>query len=262
MGPIIQIFDTVLLHPIINILLFFYQGLLNLGIPGAFGLSIIILTIVIRALLNPFYSRQMLLAKKMEELRPRLDELTTKHKDDKATLQKEQLKLYQETGINPAAGCLFAIVQIPVFIALYRVLLFFLDSSKGKSLATIADRVNKIVYADFLKVTTIDPMFFGINLAVAPSHFSQYGTIYLAIPVITGVLQYFQAQATLPKTKKVEGDKKNQSDMQTAMATQMRYLFPLMIGYFAYILPVGLSLYWNTFSVISIIQQKQHERSK
>lgn len=256
---IVQIFDTLLLNPIINLLLFLYNGLTNIGVPGAFGLSIIILTIIVRGALNPFYKKQMLLAKKMEELRPRIEELTTKHKDDKAQLQKEQLKLYQETGINPASGCLFAIIQIPFFIALYRVLLFFLD---GKGLSTIAGRVNKLAYADFLKVTTVDPAFFGFNLAVTPSHFSQYGMIYLLVPVVTGVLQYFQAKATLPKPSvKKATDEKKPSDMQSAMATQMRYLFPIMIGYFAYILPVGLSLYWNTFSVISIVQQKQHDRA-
>lgn len=258
MDALIQIFDLIFLNPIINLLLFLYKGMVNLGLPGAFGFSIILLTIIVRYLLNPFYKRQMLLAKKMEELRPALEELTHKHKDDKAALQKEQLKLYQETGINPASGCLFALIQIPFFIALYRVLLFFLD---GSGLTTISARVSKVAYADFLNVKVIDPMFFGLNLAVTPSHFSEFGPIYLAVPVITGVLQYFQAQVTLPKRKKTTGDKKSEPDMQTAMATQMKYLFPLMVGYFAYILPVGLSLYWNAFSIISILQQKQHERA-
>ena len=86
--------------------------------------------------------------------------------------------------------------------------------------------------------------------------------MYLLVPVITGALQYFQNKITLPQAPKVEEpkdekEKKESStseEFQKAMNTQMKYFFPVMIGYFSYTLPLGLSLYWNIFSIFSIIQ--------
>jgi YidC/Oxa1 family membrane protein insertase len=198
----------------------------------------------------------------MQELKPRLDKLTLKYKNEPKQLQAEQMKLYQEAGINPASGCLFMVVQIPVFIALYNTLSLFL---KGNPQQVIAD-VNKSLYFPFLKLSSIDPHFFGLNLALSPQKSGLW--FYYIIPLITGVLQYFQAKASLPQTtqgpamkealKKDGKDKKPEStgDFQKAMNTQMQYILPVMIAYFSYTLPVGLSLYWNIFSIFSIIQYR------
>lgn len=255
-----QIFNAVFYVPITNLLVLLYKGFLLIKIPGAFGFAIIGLTILIRALFNPFFKKQLETAKKMAELKPHLDHLSTKHKDDKKTLQAEQLKLYQQAGINPASGCLFMIIQIPVFLALYQTLSSFLTNGQGAK--TIAE-INNFLYASFLRITTIDPMFLGINLATTPKASGQW--YYLLIPAITGLLQYFQAQATMPApapakeiVKAGEGDKKDDSgDFQKAMNTQMKFLFPVMIGWFSYTLPAGLSLYWNIFSLFSILQYRQ-----
>lgn len=259
-----DLFNTLLIHPIINLLLLFYYVCTNLGLPGAFGLAIVMLTLFIRILSNPLYKKQMHLAKQMQDLKPELDKLNEKYKNDKQRLQQEQIKLYQEKGINPAGGCIVAIVQIPVVIGLYRVLLMFLENG---ALDKAASKVNQFVYADFLKITHIDPWFFGFSLGVPPSHFKTVGFHYLIIPVITGLLQYvqFDLQAPKPAPKPVETDKnakgkdskdkkKDEPDMQTAMSTQMRYLLPFMVGYFSYILPVGLALYWNVYSLFTIYQ--------
>jgi YidC/Oxa1 family membrane protein insertase len=206
------------------------------------------------------------MAKKMEELKPHLDRLSKKHKDDKKRLQEEQLKLYKQMGINPAAGCLFAIIQMPIFIALYNVLSIFLLNG-GVSKTKIVDQINKIVYIGLLKITSINPWFFGFNLGVAPAHYHKFGTHYLIIPVITAFLQYLQITLSTPKAssaktaikiteKKSEG-KEDSEDMQKIMSTQMKFMFPLMIGWFSYSLPIGLSLYWNIFSIFSIIQYKK-----
>ena len=107
-----------LIWPILNILIALYKGLALLKIPGAFGFAIIILTIIIRGLLTPFTKAQLKSAKKMQDLKPQLDELSRKHKGDKTKLQQAQMSLYKEAGINPAAGCLPLLVQIPIFISL------------------------------------------------------------------------------------------------------------------------------------------------
>ena len=149
-------FNTLFVFPILNLLVLFYKGFLLVKLPGAFGFAIVGLTVLIRGLFNPFFKKQIETAKKMAELKPHLDHLSKKHKDDQKTLQAEQLKLYQQAGINPASGCLFMIIQIPVFIALYQTLSLFLTNGQGaKAIAAI----NNVLYAPFLKIAALDPIY-------------------------------------------------------------------------------------------------------
>lgn len=273
-------FNTIIINPILNLLVLLYKGFLSVGVPGAFGFAIITLTILFRLILNPFFKQQIESQKKLNALKPRMTELENKHKDDKTRLQQAQLDLYKEHGINPASGCLFAIIQIPLFIGLYQTLQHFVNAASSK-VATQA--INKALYSKALAITTIDPNFFIYNLALSPQHFKLFEfsfskgitlfsqnmpyAHYLLIPIITGLLQYVQAIKTLasqPIKKKEDVDEKKtedkkdassfSGDFQSAMNTQMRYFFPAMIAFFSYQLPVGLSLYWNIFSIFSIIQ--------
>lgn len=266
---IVQIFNTIFFLPILNLLVGFYKLFLFIKIPGALGFAIIALTIAIRLLFQPFFQKQIETAKKMQELKPHLDNLSEKHKNDKKQLQAEQLKLYQQHGINPTSGCLVMIIQMPIFIALYQALY---EPFKHGGLKTAAIEINKKLYPSFvpfLKIISIDPWFLGFNLAISPKQAGVW--YYLLIPLVTGILQYFQAQASMPQApakasevkqatdNKQDKDKKknDQGDFQKAMNTQMKYMFPLMIGYFSYTLPVGLALYWNIFSIMGIMQYKK-----
>jgi len=258
-----QIFNTIFAQPILNLLVGFYKLFLSINLPGAFGWSIIALTIVVRLILQPFFKQQMEMSKKMQEIKPHMDRLNEKHKKDPKKLQEEQMKLYQQHGLNPASGCLFMIVQLPVFYALYGTLSRFLTVNNPSKLIA---GINKELYFPFLKIQAINPDFFGINLAVTPS---KAAGLYYAIPVITAVLQYFQTQMSMPvaaapvspvkdkEEKRGKTEKKTDSgDFQKAMNMQMKYLFPLMIGWFSLNLPVGLALYWNIFSIFTILQYK------
>lgn len=252
-------FNTVFVFPILNLLILIYKGLLIIKIPGAFGFAIIFLTVIVRAAFNPFFKSQMQMSKKMAEIKPQLDKLAVKHKNDQKQLQQEQLKLYQQAGINPASGCLFMIIQIPIFIALYQTLSLLLINKGGKVVAAI----NKVLYSKSIGITLIDPWFFGLNLAMTPKQGGHF--LYLLVPLVTAFLQYLQAQsmtpATVPSSSAItskDGTKKdNTNDFQKAMNTQMKYLFPIMIGWFSYSLPIGLSIYWNVFSLFSIVQYKK-----
>lgn len=261
-----NIFNTILVFPILNILLFFHQIFLFIRLPGAFGLAIVSLTVLVRLVLHPFFKKQLETSKKMQDLKPHLDRLSSKHKNDKKKIQEEQMRLFKEAGINPASGCLFMIIQIPVFIALYNTLSLFLTNG---NMTKVIGEINKVVYSPLLRIQTIDPWFFGFNLAVAPNKAGVW--YYYLIPLITAVLQYFQTVTMTPpaapalaekKTDPAKKDEKSGSDdFQKAMNTQMKFIFPLMIGWFSYTLPVGLSLYWNIFSIFSIIQYKKMKSS-
>ncbi len=285
-------FDTIIINPFLNAIVALYKLFLSIGLPGAFGFAIIALTVIFRLILHPFFKQQIESQQKLTALKPKMSELEKKHKDDKTRLQQAQLDLYKEHGINPASGCLFAIVQIPIFIGLYQTLRHFVDAASS---TIVVGNINKILYNKVLAIKTLDPNFFIYNLALSPQHYKivdvsmKSGIVfhpqnlpyihYMLIPLITGLLQYVQAQKTIgaqpvkPKddprqapssAKATAGEqddkgsgKKDESfsnDFQSAMNTQMRYFFPVMIAFFSYQLPVGLSLYWNIFSIFSIIQ--------
>lgn len=122
--------------------------------------------------------------------------------------------------------------------------------------------INKVLYFPFLEISSIDPMFLGFNLALSPQKAGNW--FYYLVPVVTAGLQYAQTVMTMKSTQAApqttKGDEKKEDmagDFQKAMNTQMRYIFPVMIGWFAYTLPVGMSLYWNIFSIFSIVQYQQ-----
>lgn len=258
-------FNNVFVIPILNVLVLFYKVFSTLKIPGDFGWSIIGLTALVRLVLHPFFKQQIETAKKMQDLKPHLDRLSQKHKKDPKILQSEQMRLYKEAGINPASGCLFMIIQMPIFIALYQTLSLFLLNGNSKKLV---DSINRVLYSQSLKIQTVNPWFFGYNLALTPAKSGLW--YYYLIPVLTGVLQYLQVSVSQPsKTSSAQASsftkvtedksegKKDTGDFQKAMSTQMKFIFPFMIGWFSYSLPVGLSLYWNIFSIFTIIQYRK-----
>jgi YidC/Oxa1 family membrane protein insertase len=253
-----DVFNLIFFDPIVNLLIFIIRVLEAASIPGALGLSIIILTMLIRGALWPLMSSQMKSAKKMSDLKPHLDELKTKHKEDKQAFAQAQMALYKEHGVNPAGGCLPTIIQIPIIIALYQTILTLFEVS-GIS------KINHVLYNPSWNLTKApDLNFFGFNLANKPADFAHVGVIVLLIPVITALLQLLQSLMMVPQTPlkeypkdtpKEKKEKISTEDSMMAMQGQMMYLMPLMIGYFAYTLPIGLALYWNTFTIFGILQQ-------
>lgn len=251
------IFNQFLIWPIINLLLVFYKLFEFLKIPGALGLAVIALTVLIKMILAPLTAVQMKSAQKLSLLKPRIDKLNELYKNDKTRLSQEQMRLYKEAGVNPAAGCLPLLLQFPILIALYNV--FFSVLGNG-NLVKLTEEINRIVYLPALKIARFDLSFFGTNLAYKPNQWQQYGWWLLAVPVLTGLLQFWQTKLMTPsqpknQTPNTKPSDGKEEDMSAAMQKQMSIMMPLMIGFFAYSFPLGLSLYWNTFTVFGIIQQ-------
>ncbi|MDO8573594.1 MAG: YidC/Oxa1 family membrane protein insertase [Candidatus Daviesbacteria bacterium] len=259
MSGIIAIFDTLFFGPVVNLLVLIFSGLQAIHIPGALGFSIVILTVAIRILVWPFMAAQIKATKKMAELKPHLDELKVKHKGDKQAMAQAQMALYKEHGVNPAGGCLPAVIQIPVFIALYQSIINILPGAGGH-----IDKINSLLYFPQLKLAAnLDPNFFGLNLGIKPSDFGKYGVLLLLIPLVTALLTFVQSKMALPKpVKKYPSDSpketKEKAGMEESMGqvqSQMVYMMPVMIGYFAFSFPVGLAIYWNTYTILGILQQ-------
>lgn len=256
-----EIFNTILVHPIINVLVVLYDVFSFLRFPYALGFAIIGLTIVIRFVLYPLTTSQLKASLKMQKIAPHVSRLKEKYKGDSAKIQQETLKLYKEYGVNPAAGCLPVLIQMPIIWGLYSVLQRIVAFKPD----VVVGEVNKIVYFDFLKLNNAwDPSFFGIPLGQMPSQLmSTIGPLILLVPIATGVFQFILSKMMLPSKaavtvaveKKKNIDKKDASDFASAFQTQSMYIFPVMIGFFSFSFPIGLSLYWNTFTIFGIIQQ-------
>lgn len=255
-----NLWNQLLVWPITNLLIVFYKFAEWLHLPGPLGFAIIFLTISMRLLLYPLMHTQLKSAKKMADLKPHLDELTARHKDDKKALQQAQLNLYKEHGVNPAAGCLPLLLQFPVLIALYNV--FYQLLGNGGAAKFIED-INKILYLPALHITEINFSFFGVDLGLKPSSWQTHGWWLLAIPVITGLLQWYQTKLMMPaspKTASLGGPSEKKDDMGE-MQKQMALITPVMFGFFALQLPIGLALYWNVFGLFGIMQQLKVNKS-
>jgi YidC/Oxa1 family membrane protein insertase len=249
-----SLFDTLLVTPITNILLLIYHGLVYLHIPSALGFSIILLTIVIRFILYPLTTSQLKATKKMQTLTPHISRLKEQHKNDAKRLQEETMALYKEHGVNPAAGCLPLIIQLPVIWGLYSVLNHIVALKADVLVKTI----NSIAYAPFLRLDKPwDTHFFGLPLTMTPGQLFQSGVyLIVLVPLLTAVFQFLQTKMMLPpQTDKKPEKKGGAEDFAQAFQTQSLYMFPLMIGFFSFQFPLGLSLYWNTFTLFAMIQQ-------
>lgn len=208
-----------------------------------FGLAIIALTVLIRMLLLPLTLPATRTQKKMMELKPKLDELKSLHSADKRKLSEEQIKLYQEHGVNPLNGCLPLIVQIVLLIVLYNVFISFLAPAEGVKAATINGH-------------TVNTIFLWWDLAKKDS-------LYI-LPLIAGATQFIMSKMMIP-TKKLgirkndsEVEKKEKEDFTEIMQEvqgQMVYMMPIMTVFFSINFPSGLALYWIVGNICSIIQQ-------
>jgi YidC/Oxa1 family membrane protein insertase len=257
-------FNTFLNNPITNILLAFYRMFSFVHIPYALGFAIIGLTIAIRFILYPLTASQIKASLQMQKVAPHLKHIKEKHKGDSVKIQQETMRIYKEHGINPAAGCLPVLIQMPLIWSLYYVLQRVVGFKSSLAIAEI----NKIAYFDFLKLQNVwDTSFFGLSLGAMPSKIiATAGPLILLVPILTGVFQFILSKMMIPaKTgvailekdieEKAQVDKKDANDFATAFQTQSMFIFPIMIGFFSFSFPIGLSLYWNTFTIFGIIQQ-------
>lgn len=204
------------------------------------GLTIIVIAVGSRLLFWPLSRTSLQHNKKMQDIQPKLNELKKKHKDDRKRLSEEQMKLFKEHGINPAAGCLPLIVQIVVVLFLYQVVGGLLKHGLNTQFLFW-----NLANPDVFKVT-------GIPFAVPG-----------ALILVTALATLIQSKMMLPnpvpvnkedKPKEAEQKQDFSQAMQNAQG-QMLFLTPLLIAFAGTTLPAGLGLYWLVSTVLGIIQQ-------
>jgi len=233
-----SLWNTLLMQPVLNLLLFFYFLIPNLGI------AIILLTLAVRLITLPTTIKSLRISKKQRDLMPELDKIKQKYKHDKKKQAELQMALFKEHGINPASGCLTSIPTILIMIVLYRVI-FMISNSTG-----ISSLLN-MVYFDFLVPgAPLNTHFLLWNLTVKDP--------YYILPVLAGVFQLISSKMMMPavaKAEKVAEKTPDKSDdIAYNMQQQMLYMMPLLTVMIGLRLPAGTVLYLVVSSIYSIIQ--------
>ena len=219
------VWDLIILQPVVNILI-----VLSHYLASSFGLAIIALTIVVNVLTLPFTRKQLRASKAMQELQPKLAELQKKYAKDRQKLGQEQMRLYKESGMNPA-GCLVPmLIQMPIWIALFQSIMLSLAVAPEGLL-----NLSRYLYP-WPVVYSILPLgkdFLWLNLAMPD----------MLLAILVGGTMWLQQKMSMPAT----ADPKQQ-----AQSRMMLWMMPLMFGFLCLSFPSGLALFWVTSSVIRI----------
>ncbi|MEZ4879157.1 MAG: membrane protein insertase YidC [Chitinophagales bacterium] len=205
-----------------------------------YGIIILILALFIKIITLPFTYKSNLSMIKMRVLKPELDELKEKYKNDKSTFSAKQMELYQQTGVSPLGGCLPMLMQWPFLIAMYR----FFPSA-------IELRQEKFLWASDL--STYDaPIHLPFNIPLIGDHLSLFALLGVATSFgYTLIMMKLQPQQ--PTSSSGDGE-----DFAEAMQKQMRvmqYFFPIMILFFFNKSSAALSYYFFLYNAFSLLQQ-------
>lgn len=224
LGPIGDLFNLILLTPMVNFLVI----LTNL-LWGSFGLGIIAFTIIIRLLTFPLTVRQLHQTRAMQAMQPRIQEINKKYSDPKRR-QEEMMRAYRESGVNPL-GCLGPmLLQFPVLIALFYAIRRTLPESP-EALEALHGYLYSWSYIQH--AIPISDSFLGLDLR-SPN---------LLMVILVGLTTYAQTKTTVT----VATDERARAQQQ-----MMTYMMPLMFAFFALSFPSGVSLYWVVNSIVGI----------
>ncbi|HOV97414.1 MAG TPA: YidC/Oxa1 family membrane protein insertase [bacterium] len=232
--------NTILINPIFNFLIALYR------LTGNLGISIILFTVIAKAILIPVTLPSIKMAKKQRDIQPELEKINQKFKYDKKKQAELQMELFKKHGINPGAGCITTIITFVLMIAIYRALVKL-------TMATDLVALNADIYFDAFKFSqgeSLATKFLYLDL-VKPDP-------YLIITVLTVVAQFIATKMMSPysktSTKAVKHTKSQTDDIAQAMQKQNQYIMPLMFFIFGITLPSGVMLYILVSTLFQIAQ--------
>jgi YidC/Oxa1 family membrane protein insertase len=232
------LYHLIFKYPILNVLIYFYQTIAFHDL----GIAIILVTLVIRLILYPFFhtgAKQQML---MQRIQPHVKKIQEEHKGDREKQAAALMALYKEHGVNPFSSIILLVIQLPILLALYRIILY--ELAGGVALAGL--------YPFVPAPQTINAMFLGVINLLKPN-------IWLVL--IAAAAQFIQARLAIWKNPTVNAT----PSTAEKMARQMAYVAPIITIVIFYSLPAAVGLYWIVSSVFSVIQQlvvNRHLRAK
>jgi len=260
-------FDSLIVQPIFNLLIFIYGV-----IPGAdFGVALVLFTIIVRFAMYPLLKKQLHQSRSMQRLQPELKRIQAQHKDNPQLQGAAMMELYKKHNVSPWRSILIMVIQIPIFIGLFQVIQIF---------SLHRDEIGKFTY-EFLKgipvihdlIKTPDSfnhIAFGF-IDLTKNAYS-HGQIYwplLALAVIGAVTQYIMAKQTMPTaankkrrtmreimSEAADGKKHDQAEMNQALSGNMVKILPVMMFFIMISLPGALAVYYVISNLVGMIQQR------
>ena len=209
-------------QPMFKLIDWFYQHL------GNFGLAILAVTVLVKAVFYPLASRSYQSMSKMKKLQPEMQALQARFKDDRMALQQAMMQLYKKEKVNPVAGCWPILIQIPVFFSLYKTLFVTIEMRHAPFFGWVRD----LSAPDPTNVFTL----FGLIPWTPPE------ALHLGVwPLIMGVTMFVQMRMNPTPPDKT----------QAMIFNWMPVIFTFMLGSF----PAGLVIYWAWNNTLSVIQQ-------
>ena len=259
-----NIFDLVVVQPIFNLLL----GLYTIIPGGDFGVAIILFTIFVRFLLYPLTRSMLHQTKAMRKLQPQLAAIKKQTKGNKQLERVQMLELYKKNGVNPFRSIGILLIQLPIFIALYRVIQIFTSHR---------DQVGQFTY-DFLESLgsvkkliehpeAFNEKLFGvIDLSQPAFHNGSVEIFLVLLAAIAGGTQYIMSKQTTPQQQSnkrlrdimaeaAEGKQADQAEMNAIVMRRMMKVLPFFMFFIMLGFPGALALYYATSNLVAVAQQ-------
>jgi YidC/Oxa1 family membrane protein insertase len=234
------LWQTLVVWPLAKALIWLDNMLQSFNVRYHWGWAIILFTVIVKIITFPLNLSQIRGMQAQKELQPKIQELQKKYGKDREKLSQEQMKLYQEAGVNPLSGCLPLLVQMPILFGLYAALVAI-----GPSLANAA----------FYWIPDLGfPQYnLGMSWITEAWQAGDYYTLfaYLVLPVLLMVTQFVMQKWMTPATPS-SGDNDNPA---LGMTKQLTLVMTFMFGFFTLQVPAGLTLYWVTSNLLQMLQQ-------
>jgi len=228
--------QTFVVWPLAKGLIWLHQILASVNFPYSWGFAIILFTVAIKIITFPLTITQIKGMQAQKDLQPKIQELQKKYGKDREKLSQEQMKLYQEAGVNPLSGCLPMVVQMPILFGLYSALITLGNTLKSAGFFWIPD-LGFPHYTD------------GMGWISQLFSNGEYGRLiaYLVLPALLMVSQFFMQKMTTATAP-------SSGDGASGMMGQMSSIMTLMFGFFTLQVPAGLTLYWVTSNLLQMGQ--------
>ena len=235
MQIILDIWNLIIIQPMINSLVVLYSIFLD-----SFGLSIVIFTLIIRAIMVPLTVKQSRQLKAMSALQPKLKEIQQRYSKDRQRLSQETMRIYRENGVNPL-GCLGPMfIQFPIWIGLYQSILQTLRSTPESLIGLSTHLYSWLPLVH--QTVPLDSSFLWLDLAATASE----NPAPMVLPILVGASMWLMQKMTMMPAADPRQESTNR---------MMLWMMPLMFGFFTLQFPTGLALYWIISNVVGIVIQ-------
>lgn len=259
-GEIGFLFSQIFMRPIFNGLMLLYH------LFGDFGLSIVVLTLIIKLLLFPLTLKQLKSMKANQQLQPQIQEIRKKYaKDQQAQVQALQA-LYKEYGVSPLTGCLPMVVQLPVLYGLYYALYSVVNAEKARNVHNLNDLLYQPFVQPFKHLPSLNLTWFQWLSFLNPIlHVHWSWTLSLvqpdpshALPILAAAATFISLRISQPKTApavSTSNNKSGQPDPTAQTMKTMQFVMPFFILFIGWNFTSGLVLYWIISSLFQAVQQ-------